>query len=86
MYERPSQFLPRGSRDGSPTPADPLAARGQAHVETLAQRLASFAPEAIRCAKEAVLAAERMPHSEAARRARERNRWTRPRAKTGGHT
>ncbi|CAJ1339170.1 unnamed protein product [Effrenium voratum] len=37
----------------------------QAHVETLAQRLASFAPEAIRCAKEAVLAAERMPHSEA---------------------
>jgi len=37
----------------------------RAHVDALAARLASFAPEALRCAKQAVLAAERMPHTEA---------------------
>mmetsp|Transcript_13406 Transcript_13406/g.31912 ORF Transcript_13406/g.31912 Transcript_13406/m.31912 type:complete len:285 (+) Transcript_13406:49-903(+) len=40
-------------------------AKLRAHVDALAARLASFPPEALRCAKEAVLAAERMPHTEA---------------------
>lgn len=36
----------------------------QAHVARLAQRLAQWPSEAVRCAKASVLAAERMPHTE----------------------
>lgn len=37
----------------------------RSHVQALAARIARFPPEAVRCAKESVLASERMPHSEA---------------------
>mmetsp|Transcript_87682 Transcript_87682/g.151947 ORF Transcript_87682/g.151947 Transcript_87682/m.151947 type:complete len:291 (-) Transcript_87682:97-969(-) len=43
----------------------PDAASCRAHVDAVAARVASFSVEAVRCGKAAVLAAERMPHTEA---------------------
>lgn len=45
-------------------PCPSLPVFSQSHVEHLASRLSGWPPLALQCAKEAILATERMPHSE----------------------